>query len=111
MKSIKFLFVVIALSSSMMTFANDDKKKVKTIVNQQIQKLLNNPEFVVKKNMTVTVELIVNRDNEIVVLSVNDATKSGEIEGYIKNRLNYKKLSERIESKIYRLPIKIIPGI
>ncbi|WP_143569819.1 hypothetical protein [Tenacibaculum agarivorans] len=112
MKSIKLLVVAIAFASSTMTFANTkpntDKEIVKSVMRQEIQKLLHSPKFVVEKNTNVIVKLTVNRNNEIVVLSVEADRNVSEISSYVKGRLNYKKLAKRTESKVYTLPLKIL---
>ncbi|WP_075343639.1 hypothetical protein [Tenacibaculum agarivorans] len=112
MRSVKFLLVVIAFASSMMTFANTQptvgEEKLKSIVSQEVGKLLENPEFAIEKNMNVVVKLTVNDNNEIVVLSVDADSNVNEVSTFIKNRLNYKRLSEKMQSTVYTLPIKIL---
>ena len=59
--------------------------------------------------MNVTVKFTVNDNNEIVVLSVNSYSNVKQIASFIKDRLNYKKLSTKVQSKaIYILPVKMI---
>ncbi|WP_299711462.1 hypothetical protein [uncultured Tenacibaculum sp.] len=112
MKSIKLLLVVIAFASSSMTFATNptlDNKKISVELSQQIQSLLTNPEFEVQKSMNVTVKFTVNDNNEIVVLSVNSYSNVKQISSFIKERLNYKKLTTKVKSKaIFILPVKMI---
>jgi len=74
--------------------------------NEQITKLLQNPEFIVAHEMVANVLFTVNDDNEIIVLSVE--TDNDEVEAYVKNRLNYQKLDSNLElGKQYVLPVRI----
>lgn len=111
MKSIKFLLVVMFIVISTNVLANNtpaDDKDRKSTITKEIQKLLKQPSFPVEKTLFVTVKLTVNKNNEIVVLSVDTNENKGLIEGYIKARLNYKKLSKSVRNTIYTLPVKMI---
>ncbi|WP_442265604.1 hypothetical protein ACSIGC_15070 [Tenacibaculum sp. ZS6-P6] len=111
MKSIKALLIIVTLSFSSIIYANNTSstdKKVFTEVREEIQNLLKNPGFLVEEDMKITVRLTVNKRNEIVVLSVNSRTSNYQVEAFIKNRLNYKKLSEKIEAKVYTLPVIMV---
>ncbi|SNR16911.1 hypothetical protein [Tenacibaculum jejuense] len=114
MKSIKSLLIIVAFAFGSLLYAtntNPEAKKMKSVVSQEVQKLLKNPNFLVDKDMQVTVRLTINKKNEIVVLSVNSNRKSYEIEDFIKSRLNYKKLSEIVEAKVYTLPVRMVSVI
>ncbi|WP_299624120.1 hypothetical protein [uncultured Tenacibaculum sp.] len=114
MKSIKSLLIALTLVFTSFAYATNSKptdKRVKSEVSQEIQKLLKNPSFLVEKDIKVTVRLTVNKKNEIVVLSVNSNANTYEVEGFIKSRLNYKKLSKKIDAKIYTLPVKMVSTI
>ena len=102
MKSIKSLLIAVALVFTSFAYATNSKpadKRVKSVVSQEIQ------------NIKVTVRLTVNKKNEIVVLSLNSNANTYEVEGFIKSRLNYKKLSKKIDAKIYTLPVKMVSTI
>ncbi len=114
MKSIKLVLIAVAFAFSIHSNATNTepaKKKSKTLISQEIQKFLKSPNFQIERDIKVTVRLTVNKKNEIVVLSVNSNLNLYEVEGFIKSRLNYKKLSEKIENKIYTLPVKLLSSI
>ena len=72
----------------------------------EIAQLLKNPTFELEEDTRASVILIVNSKNELVVLSVN--TENSQVESYVKNRLNYKKLENPLEKgKEYKLPVII----
>ena len=111
MKSIKSLLIAIAFTFSSIVYATNTSpadKKISSTISQEIQKLLKNPNFLVEKDMDVTVRLTVNKRNEIVVLSVNSTFNNYQVEEFIKSRLNYKRLSEKIDAKVYTLPVKMV---
>ncbi|MFY7671483.1 hypothetical protein ACOSP6_10415 [Tenacibaculum sp. MEBiC06402] len=111
MKSIK-LFLVFALlifSTSISANTNPTEDKLKmTVISKEISKLLANPNFPVLENASVIVKFTVNKKNEIVVLSVEAENNENIIEEYIKERLNYRRLSRNMTSKVYTLPVKMI---
>ncbi|CAM1344388.1 hypothetical protein [Tenacibaculum amylolyticum] len=111
MKSIKFLLAIMFIAISTNVLANNtptDDKDRKWTITKDIQKLLKQPNFPVEKTMFVTVKLTVNKNNEIVVLSVDTDGNKDLVEGYIKARLNYKKLSKSIRNTVYTLPVKMV---
>ncbi len=75
----------------------------------QIQMLLKNNSFQLAENelMAAKVRFTINKEGEIVVLSVY--TENDMLEGFVKGRLNYKKVTvgNVIEGKIYTIPVKI----
>ncbi len=111
MKSIKLLLVAVALVFSNIVAAKtnpiDDKAKM-TIISKEIATLLQNPSFPVERNAYVTVKFTVNRNNELVVLSVEAENNKDIIEEFIKTRLNYRKLSSNIKTQVYTLPVKMV---
>lgn len=82
--------------------ANPTKK-----LSNQIQKMLDENSFDVVDDLTADVRFTVNKEGEIVVLSIE--TDSYELEGFVKGRLNYRKveLSQVEEGKIYTVPVRI----
>ena len=108
MKSIKMLFLVLAI-----TFTNVLSANTKPIhaepsgLTQEISTLLKNPKFRVAEDLIANVTFILNEDKEIVVLSVD--TDSEMLESYIKNRLNYNKLDITLNNvnKTYQVPVRI----
>lgn len=112
MKSIKILLVAVFIVFSNTISANektpgDDKVKV-SVISKQIQRLLENPSFPVEQNFMVKIKLTVNNENEIVVLSVDTKGDKETIGAFVKSRLNYKKLANKMEKKVYIVPVKMI---
>lgn len=111
MKSIKLFLVVVLLATSTILASNTnptDEKKAINISIAEVHELLKNPNFKIEKDITVLVKFTVNRNNEMVVLQVESKNMNSTVEGYIKSRLNYKKLSKKIKTAIYTLPIKLV---
>lgn len=108
MRKFSLLFVAMLLSVGTL-FANADKpKNPNKNLTTQIGGLLDNNSLIVNHNdLTAKVKFTVNRDQEIVVLSVE--TDSDVLEQFVINRLNYQKvqLQEYREGKTYTLPVRI----
>ena len=101
------LAVVIATSSVLSASTEPVKEAVKTIITEEVSNLLKNPTFEVTKELLADVRLTINKNNEMVVLSVD--SESEQVVNYIKSRLNYNKLSEKVAEKTYVVPVIIKP--
>ncbi len=109
MKSIKLIVIILLFTvNSIFALTTDPANKTKTVVSTQVQKLLEKPNFLINKDMKVIVKLTINKNNEIVVLHVESNDTNNVIEGYIKSRLNYKKLTKKLSTQVYTLPIKLL---
>lgn len=106
MKRLSSIFVALALLATSTVFAANNPTADRNDTNSEITKLLKNPDFIVDHEMQANVLFTVNDDNEIVVLSVE--TQDSEIENYVKQRLNLRKLDSKIEhGKQYIVPVRI----
>ncbi|MBT8183834.1 MAG: hypothetical protein KJN76_03265 [Eudoraea sp.] len=107
MRKFSLLFVAMLLAVGT-SFANADKpKNPNKNLSAQIGDLLDNNSFIVDSDLTAKVKFTVNRDQEIVVLSVE--SDSDLLEQFVKSRLNYEKveLQEYREGKTYTIPVRI----
>jgi hypothetical protein len=98
------------LLSSVSSFANRNPKKAQLAkdLSTQIAELLTNNNFVITKNdLTANVSFTMNKKGEMVVLLVE--TDNPVLEGFVKSRLNYKKvdLANYREGQTYTVPIRI----
>ena len=102
------LIVAITFSSVLSASTDPIEKAEPASITETVGELLKNPDFQLNKEVNVIVDVFINDNNEIVVLSVDTDNKSVEI--YIKSRLNYKKLSKEaiVYSKSFKIPVKII---
>jgi len=112
MNTIKTLLLIVAVtcSSVLMASTGGEKKEAKSVViTEEIGKLLNNPSFELDKEVSAMVTLTINKNNEIVVLSVE--TEEDYLVNFIKSRLNYNELSEVINTngKTFKVPVRITP--
>ncbi len=83
-----------------------DKKKP-TTVTEEIGYLLEAPSFEITKEINTTAVIMFNEDGEIVVLSVD--TDNRVVEKFVKSRLNYRKLYNKLdEGKQYKVPIRLV---
>ena len=108
MKTLKSIIVALSILITSSAFATDSATaNTPEAVAKEITTLLNNPSFLVVENQTVAVEFILNKDKEVVVLSVdcNDA----EVCTFISERLNRRVLRTSLEQgKVYTLPVKFV---
>ncbi len=110
MRFIKLIVLTILLvSTSALAVNNENNNANRNILNlaKEVQSLLKKPKFIIEEDISVIVKLTVNRNNEIVILSINSDEKKELVSNYIKSRLNYKKLNRSVSAKVYTLPIKI----
>ncbi len=110
MRTLKMLVLVVAITFSSVLSASTDpiENAEPASITETVGDLLKNPDIQFKKEVNAMVEIFINQNDEMVVLSVDTDIKS--VENYIKSRLNYKKLSKEVigNSKKFKIPIKII---
>lgn len=101
-----FLFVAFI---SISTFANNTnpKESIKSTIRTEIVKLLGKVNFQLEETIETTVEFLINRKGQIIVLTVNSSNKM--VDSFVKNRLNYKVVasSNTFIGKTYRMPLKL----
>jgi hypothetical protein len=110
MKTLKMFLLAVAFTFSTVLSASTnpiEKAEPKT-VTEAVGDLLKNPDFQLTKDVDAVVDLIINENDEMVVVSV--ATDSKAVETYIKDRLNYKKLSKDAIglNRSFKIPIKLV---
>ena len=115
MKTIKSFLLVAAIAFSSVLSAstnpveaNPAKSAESTVITQEVGKLLQNPTFTVDHDMYADVTITINKNNELVVLSVD--SEHNIVEGFIKGRLNYQTLPEALKSgeRTFIVPVKIV---
>ncbi len=109
MKTMKSSLLVLLLVVTNVLSANTISKKDSdpSLVAKEIHELLDKPKFQINKELLANVTFTLNGENEIVVLTVD--TDNPVLENYIKERLNYNKLSSKLESqKFYKVPVRIV---
>lgn len=107
----KFIVVVFALMVSISSFANNEtpvSENVKNEIRTQVVKLLKDSKFVLENEVKTTVELIINRKGELVILNIDCTNPT--VCSYLKNKLNYKKVVSKKYpfGKIYKMPLRIL---
>lgn len=108
MKQLKTLLLAVAIIASGTLYASDDDKKADSVViTEEIGKLLKDPSFLVDKDIVANVTLTLNKNNEIVVLSVD--SNELYVENFIKTRLNYKEMPSTFSSgeKTFKVPVRV----
>ena len=108
MKKVNVILVALVLFAGTLTsYAAEDPVVTSKETTKEIAKLLENPGFAVDDSINAYVTFIVNKNNEVVVLSVDCEMKT--VCKYIKSRLNYNKLGTKLEKgKEYKVPIRIV---
>ena len=110
MKTLKMLVLVVAItfSSAVSATTNPIKKAEPNAITEKVSKLLENPEIQLKEDINAMVQIAVNQNDELVVLSVDTDNKA--VEGFIKSRLNYKKISKATLglNRAFKIPVKML---
>lgn len=110
MKNLKMLVIVVAIafSSVLSASTNPIVKDEPISISKTVGELLKNPDFQLNQDVNAVVDIFINDDKEIVVLSVD--TDNKKVEKYIKNRLNYKKVSNETlgYKKSFKVPVKMV---
>ena len=97
---------VLLLSTTMLSAAVKPPVEKENTTTEEIAKLLKDPGFVIESETTAYVTFVVNKESEIVVLSVDSENES--MKKFIKQRLNYKKLeSSNTKGKEYIVPVRM----
>ncbi|MCK0108966.1 hypothetical protein MWU58_06660 [Flavobacteriaceae bacterium S0825] len=114
MKQLKTLLLAVTLTFSSVLMASTNTEKPSTTesskITVKIERFLKNPSFDVDYEMTAKVTLTLNKNNELVVLSVD--SEDDKMESFIKSRLNYRKVSGSYETlnKEFVVPVRITSG-
>ena len=114
MKTIKMLLLVVAITFSSVLSASTAPKNAETnAIVTDVYERLENPSIILEKETLANVTITVNKNNELVVLSVD--SENLEIVEFIKSRLNYSKISvelyDKSKKKLARFSDKIIEDI
>ena len=99
MRKLKALLLVVTLTFSSVLMASTNPVNPSTEsskITLKIERFLKNPSFDVDHEMTAKVTLTLNKNNELVVLSVD--SDDDKMENFIKSRLNYRKVSGSYET-------------
>jgi len=107
MKKVNVILVALALFIGTVTsYAGVDPVSTSPETTKEFGELLKAPGFEIDSEMNAVVTFVVNKNNEVVVLSVDCETK--QICSYIKSRLNYQKIDTDLEKGVeYKIPIRI----
>ncbi|MEZ4795877.1 MAG: hypothetical protein R2785_01800 [Flavobacteriaceae bacterium] len=108
MKKLKTLLLVVAITvSGVLSASSVEKKDDSVVITDEIGKLLKNPSFFVDKDIVADVTITLNKNNEMVVLSVD--SNEQYVNDFIKSRLNYKELPATFTSKerTFKVPVRV----
>ncbi len=107
MKTLKTTLLALLLLFATHAFANIDATNSPEKASIEISTLLNNPNFLVLEDQTVAIELVLNKNKEVVVISID--CDSSEINTFISDRLDRKVLETELEQgKVYTLTVKFV---
>jgi hypothetical protein len=111
-KALNVLILAVALTfSGMLSASTEPAKKIAehsdSSVCKKVSNLLKNPSFEVENDLSATVLITVNQENELVVLSVDSDHET--FESYIKSRLNYEKLDASFigKGRTFKVPVRL----
>ncbi|MFD0796982.1 hypothetical protein ACFQZJ_05890 [Maribacter chungangensis] len=109
MRKLSYVIVAAMLLSTSAIFANTPELPEPTRgLSEQITELLSDNSFSEGEcDSTAQVRFTLNEEGQIVVLSVETASEN--LERFVKNRLNYKKvkISNVVEGKLYTVPVRV----
>ena len=114
MKTIKSIVLVALIAFSSVLSANTNPENARkataaesNVITQEVGKLLKSPSFIIEKEIVANVTLTINKNNEIVVLSVD--TDDETLENFVKSRLNYNELPSSVVSKdkTFIVPVRL----
>ena len=117
MKNLKTIIAIVAISISSVvsvsantnTEKGPETKTAKTILRSEIVTLLGKHTYELnEKTLEAQVDVMLNNQNELVVLSVNSNDQA--LNSFVKAKLNYKKVTVKglTKGSIYRIPLKMI---
>lgn len=109
MKTLKTVFVAFSILIASSAFATSSTIPSGTpeTVTKEMSALLDHPSFLVTQEHTVAVEFVLNKDNEVVVLSVD--SNDANVRNFINVRLNRTVLDSKLEQgKVFILPVKFV---
>ena len=100
-----FVFVFVTLMSTSVFSVNENPAKEQ--IRTKIVELLGSPSFIPEKQVKTSVEFLINKNGELVILNID--CDSDEVCSYIKSRLNYKFIDKDVKFKnhIYKMPLTI----
>ena len=114
MKKLKLTITAIALCFATLaasaTEINPSKKEANKAFRSKIVSLIGSeaPSYLTQgKDVTAKLSLMLNNKNQVIVVSVD--SKSGNVEEYVKSKLNYQKINVKglKKGEIYRVPLTI----
>ena len=115
MKTIKSLVLVAIMAvTTLVTASNPTANEKSKIENQkiakEIQDLLKDPRIEISEEIATHAMVALTDNGELVVLSVDSDNR--EVQTYIKNRLNYKKIGCNYKGTddLFKVPVRIRPG-
>lgn len=109
MKNLKMLFIVAVFAmTNVLSASTNPTKENPSSITEQVAELLKSPSFKVEGEITATVSLMVNDNNEFVVVNVNSDDE--RVQDFIKSRLNYKKAQGISNKKSFEVPVRVVPG-
>lgn len=107
MKKFKLLALALLIGTFGLFASNVENPDVtKKELREQIVELLQNPNFSLEKELTVTLKFTFNSEGEIVVLCPGCENK--DVVKYIRENLNYKKFEKPgVRDQIYKMRLTI----
>jgi hypothetical protein len=111
MKKLASIITIIAISLSTTfssTAAEKEPSKITKKLRTEIVSMLGDRiPIILTESSSAEVSFVINNKNEIVIISVD--SKVSELNSYIKNKLNYKKIKVKgtIKGQIYKIPLKM----
>lgn len=105
MKTLKTVFVALSILITSSAFATTSETP--DAITKEISELLDHPSFLVTQERSVNVEFVLNKDNEVIVVSID--CENADVRNFINERLNRKVLENKLQQgKVYTLPVKFL---
>lgn len=110
MKKLNLFVLLMAFSiGSVMAFPTTERSidDPRAVFSKEIANLISLHKMELDKDLVVIVKFVVNKENEIVILTVD--TEDSEVKSFVKSALNYKKVKTELDETVkeYTLPLRI----
>lgn len=107
-KLVVFLFVAMMSVTSFANEGTPTSKEVKKEIRTKIVNLLGKAHFNVEEEIKTTVDFLINKNGELVILNVECVNPT--VCAFVKSKLNYKRVTNKSNktSKVYKMPLRIV---
>jgi transposase len=106
MKKLTLLALALVIGTSTLFASNLNSENLNKNIRDQILKLMEEPNFSIDEETTITILFTFNSEGEIIVLSVDSSNEN--VLNYVRENLNHKIIANPgAQAKLYTLPLTV----